>query len=37
VLVYREGDIRRQIVTLGEFGGVRTGSKGMYDYFARRG
>jgi hypothetical protein len=29
VLVYREGDIKRQIVTLGEFGGVRTRSKGM--------
>jgi hypothetical protein len=29
VLVYWEGDIKRQIVTLGEFGGVRTGSKGM--------
>lgn len=25
VLCYREGDIRRQIVTLGELGGVRTG------------
>jgi hypothetical protein len=29
VLVYREGDIRRQIVTLGELGGVRTGVRGM--------
>jgi hypothetical protein len=30
VLVYWEGDIKRQIVTLGEFGGVRTGSKGIF-------
>jgi hypothetical protein len=37
VLVYREGDIRRQIVTLGEFGGVRTGSKGMYKSSVRQG
>jgi hypothetical protein len=28
VLIYKDGDIRRQIVTLGELGGVRTSSKG---------
>jgi hypothetical protein len=28
VLIYKDGDIRRQIVTLGELGGVRTNSKG---------
>jgi hypothetical protein len=39
VLVYREGDIRRQIVTLGELGGVRTGVRGMllFLYTAVRG
>lgn len=29
VLVYREGDIKRQIVTLRELGGVRTSTQGM--------
>jgi hypothetical protein len=30
VLVYKDGDIRKQIVTLRELGGVRTGVKGMW-------
>ena len=29
ILVYKDGDIRRQIVTLIELGGARTSMKGM--------
>jgi hypothetical protein len=33
VLVYRDGDIKRQIVTLRELGGVRTSTKGEFAFF----
>lgn len=29
ILVYRDGEIRRQVITLREFSGVRTGIRGM--------
>jgi hypothetical protein len=34
VLVYKDGDIKKQIVTLRELGGVRTSSRGMCDLFS---
>ena len=30
ILIYRDGDIKRQVVTLGELGGERTNTKSMY-------
>jgi hypothetical protein len=37
VLVYKDGDIKRQIVTLRELGGVRTSTQGMYCLFVNWG
>jgi hypothetical protein len=31
VLVYKDGDIKKQLVTLRELNGVRTNARGMYD------
>ena len=30
ILVYKDGEIRRQVITLREFGGVRTKIEGMF-------
>ena len=30
ILVYKDGDIRRQVITLGEYGGQKSSLKGMY-------